>query len=68
MPAAEDVDVQMGDSLAAVWAVVDDEAIAVFCEAGFFGDFTGFEQQMTKDFSVLGFGLGDAGKRLFGED
>lgn len=57
----------MRDGFAGVGAVVDDEAESVF-EAELFGDFRCFEEQMSKDGVVCGFGFSDARDGLLGDD
>ena len=53
---------------AAVGAVVDDQAEAVFGEALFAGDFTRGEEQVAEDGLVFGSGFGDARDRLARND
>jgi hypothetical protein len=65
VPAAKDVNVQMRDGLAAVRAVIDDQTITVLRQTGFFRDFAGFEQDMTKQFAVFGTRFGDARDQFF---
>ena len=57
--AAQDVEVQVRDGFAGVRAVVEDEAVAVF-EAELFGDFCGFQEQMSEDGVVCRFCFSDA--------
>lgn len=65
--AAENVKVQVRDGFAGVGPVIEDEAESVF-EAELFGDFTGFEEQMSKDGVVTYFGFSDARDGFFGND
>jgi hypothetical protein len=64
----EEVDMQMGDSFAAVGAVVDDKAVAgvgyVFA-AGYFG---GGEQEVAEEALIIGLGSSDAGDGFFRND
>ena len=67
MAAAEDVDVEVGDGFAALFAVVNDEAESI-ADAGFAGDFAGGEEEMAEEGLVGGLGRADAGKGMFGYD
>ena len=51
---------QMRHRFAPVWPVIDDQAVASLRQAGFFGHFTRFEQQVSKNLSLFGPGFGDS--------
>ena len=64
----ENVAMQVRHGLAAVRAVVDDEAVARFVQAEFRGDLGGFQQQVAEKFLVIRRCLGDAWDGLLGND
>lgn len=57
----------MGDTFAAIGAVVDHESETVG-EAEVGGDFLGGEEEMTEDRLVCGSRFTDAGDEFFGDD
>ena len=58
---------QVGDGFAGIGAIIEDEAESVF-EAELFGDFGGFEEQMSEDGVVGGLGFSDARDGLLRHD
>lgn len=64
---AEDVEVEMIDSLAAIGAVVEDDAITV-AQSCLFGDGFDGQQQMTEEVFIFGFRSGELGDGLFGDN
>lgn len=68
MSPTENMTVQMWNGLAAVAAVVDDEAVAIFFETEFGGNFSGLEQQMTKELVIIRRCFGNARNRLLWDD
>jgi len=67
MPAAQQVNVEMVDSLAAVRAGVDDQAVAVGEVLGA-GDFHGCGEEMAEHGGVLRRGMGVGGEVLLGDE
>ena len=63
MATAENVDMQVRHGFAAVFAVVDDEPIAIL-QIKLLRDFGGLEQKMAEQFLVVRRRLGDAWNRL----
>lgn len=59
---------EVGDGLAAVGAVVDDDAEAVFLEALLFGDGGDAGHHVAEEGLVIVFGEGDAGNWFFGDE
>lgn len=68
MSPTENMTVQMWNGLAAVAAVVDDEAVAIFFETEFGGNFSGLEQQMTKELVIIRRCFGNARNWLLWDD
>ena len=68
MPAAEEVDVEVGHGFPAVRAVVDDDAVAVFRESELCRQLRGGEKQVAEGRLVVGCGFADAGNVLGGND
>jgi hypothetical protein len=64
----EEVEVEMGDSFAAVGAVVDDEAIAGGGYIFATGDVGSGEQEVAEEALIIGLGSSDAGDSFFGND
>lgn len=65
---AEQMDVEVRDGLAAVRAVVDDDAVSAFREAEVGGDLRGGEQQVAEDGLIRRFRLSDTGDGFDGHD
>jgi hypothetical protein len=57
--ACQHVDMQVGDSFAAIGAVVDDEAETAFGESLASGDFCGGQEEVSEDFLIGSLGFGD---------
>ena len=68
MAAAEEVDVEVGDCLAAVGTVVDDDAEAVFADPFFLGDAGDAGHHVAEESLIVVFGEGDAGDWLSGDE
>src|SRR5689334_9740706 len=54
----------MRHGFARVWTVVDDKTVASF-EPSLFGNFSRFEQQVTKHLMIFRLGFSDTGNRFF---
>ena len=56
----------MRDAFAGVFSVVDGQAKSVFVQAKVACNIFGLQEQMAEHLTIIRFGLGDAGDRLFG--
>src|ERR1700722_17981027 len=59
---------QVRNCLAAIEAIIDDDAVTVFRQADFVRNLSSFQQQMSQDFCILRPGFPNAGNQLSGED
>jgi hypothetical protein len=58
----------MGHGFSAVGAIVDDDSEAIFGVAFLAGDLADFQEEMAKEFLVVGRAFGDANDWLFGNE
>lgn len=68
LPSAEHMNVEVGDGFAAIWAVVDNDAVAAFCDVLLRCRFPRDTEQMTEKSGVLVFRFGDSGDWFSGGD
>jgi len=65
---ANDVAMQVGDSFASVWTVVEHQTESGFAQPQFISNLGGFEQNMAQDLFLFRLSLGDARDWLFRDD
>lgn len=64
MPPTQDVNMQMRDSFASIWPVIDDQTVTGLGQSGFFRHLARLEQQVSKNLTMFGIGFGDSRKNL----